>query len=114
MSKQIRIWLGAAGAALLFTAVTAWGQEAGGSAYTTSPQAAGEPDRSSQSSLPIGALVQRSGGSLLRAEMSNQPQGGFLTPSSVSYYDVPEPKPKLLRKHDLVTIVIRENSEFES
>ena len=37
-----------------------------------------------------------------------------LPPGTASYYDVPEPKPKLLRKHDLVTIIIRENSQFTS
>ena len=41
-----------------------------------------------------------------------RPMAPPLTPGSASYYDVPEPKPKLLRKHDLVTIVIRENSQF--
>ena len=64
--------------------------------------------------LPIGLLVQRTNGSLLRAETYDQTQtdSAHPTPRSVSYYDVPEPKPKLLRKHDLVTIIIRENSQF--
>jgi len=95
--------------------MTAWGQEASGPAYTTSPQAAGETEGLGQpAQVPIGALVERAGGSLLRAEMAGQPQGGGLSPSSVSYYNVPEPKPQLLKKHDLVTIIIRENSQFAS
>jgi flagellar L-ring protein precursor FlgH len=85
------------------------------SAYTTSPQAAGVgPVSSGPAQMPIGLVVQRTGGSLLRAESFGKPEGGPLTTSAVSFYDVPEPKPKLLRKHDLVTIVIRENSQFSS
>ncbi|MGD0139353.1 MAG: flagellar basal body L-ring protein FlgH [Tepidisphaeraceae bacterium] len=85
------------------------------SAYTTSPQAAGvEPVSSPPAQLPIGLVAQRTGGSLLRAESFAKTEGGPMTTSSASYYDVPEPKPKLLRKHDLVTIVIRENSQFAS
>jgi flagellar L-ring protein precursor FlgH len=84
-------------------------------AYTTNPAAAGlGPVTVQQPSLPIGVLIQRTGGSLLRAETYNDPNAGQLTPSSISFYDVPEPKPKLLKKHDLVTIVIRENSQFSS
>jgi flagellar basal body L-ring protein FlgH len=85
----------------------------GTSAYTTSPAAAGLLSGSSTPpQLPIGLLVQRTNGSLLRAETYNLPDGIQTTPRTVSYYDVPEPKPKLLRKHDLVTIIIRENSQF--
>jgi flagellar L-ring protein FlgH len=86
------------------------------SAYTTSPEAAGITSGSSTPpALPIGELVERNHGSLLRAETSNQTDDGIpLTTRSASYYDVPEPKPKLLKKHDLVTIVIRENSQFLS
>jgi flagellar basal body L-ring protein FlgH len=87
----------------------------GGSAYTTSPQAAGlAPVSAPPAPLPIGVLVQRTNGSLLRAETYNQVDGSSLTPRGASFYDVPEPKPKLLRKHDLVTIVIRESSQFSS
>ena len=89
--------------------------QANPSAYTTSPQAAGVgPVSSPPAQLPIGLVVQRTGGSLLRAESFGKPEGGPLTTSTASFYDVPEPKPKLLRKHDLVTIVIRENSQFSS
>lgn len=85
------------------------------SAYTTSPQAAGVSAVSTPPALPIGELVERNHGSLLRAETYNETDNGIpLTPQSASYYGVPEPKPKLLKKHDLVTIVIRENSQFLS
>jgi flagellar L-ring protein precursor FlgH len=82
-------------------------------AYTTNPGAAGlEPVSEPVPTLPIGVLVQRTGGSLLRAESARHPESGSLTTDTASYYSVPEPKPKLLRKHDLVSIIIRENSQF--
>src|ERR1700677_4811515 len=103
-------------ATAMFNAVAVFAQSApssGGTAYTTSPQAAGlAPVGSAPGQLPIGLLVQRTNGSLLRAETYKQVDAGALTPCCASFYDVPEPKPKLLRKHDLVTIIIRENSQF--
>lgn len=82
-------------------------------AYTTNPGAAElKPVSEPAPTLPIGVLVQRTGGSLLRAETAGHPDSSGLTTDTASYYSVPEPKPKLLRKHDLVTIVIRENSQF--
>jgi flagellar L-ring protein precursor FlgH len=85
------------------------------SAYTTNPDAAGlAPISQSAQNIPIGVLVQHTGGSLLRAETTGHADSGSLTPETVSYYNVPPAKPKLLRKHDLVTIVIRENSAFST
>jgi flagellar L-ring protein precursor FlgH len=85
------------------------------SAYTTNPNEAGlTPINPPAPSLPIGILVQHTGGSLLRAETAGHAEGEALTPEVASYYSVPPAKPKLLRKHDLVTIVIRENSQFQT
>ena len=47
-------------------------------------------------------------------ELAYHSDGGTPTASGVSFYAVPEPQPKLLHKHDLVTIVIREDSNFSS
>jgi flagellar L-ring protein FlgH len=118
MSMTLRILIGMTAVAAVSCAAMAQVAPASIStapAYTTNPEAAGlisavEP----MPSLPIGVLVQRTGGSLLRAESADRPLFAPLTTESVSYYRVPEPKPKLLRKHDLVTIVIRENSQFSS
>jgi flagellar L-ring protein precursor FlgH len=83
------------------------------SAYTTNPDTAGlGPISPPAPVVPIGVMVQHTGGSLLRAETAGHSENGALTPETVSYYSVPPAKPKLLRKHDLVTIVIRENSQF--
>jgi flagellar L-ring protein FlgH len=86
-------------------------------AYTTSPAASGASTNgggNTREQIPLGALVQRSGGSLARAELVNEPEAAPASTSSVSYYSVAEQKPKLLRKHDLLTIVVREDSQFSS
>src|SRR5687767_6743772 len=57
---------------------------------------------------------QQSGGSLLRASMAAQPDAGQAPLSSVSFFAVPEPEPRVIKKHDLVTIIVREESSFSS
>lgn len=60
-------------------------------------------------------LLPAAGGSLLRASQAAQgidPNRPRL--AAVSFFTVPEPEPKVMRKHDLVTIIIREESEFSS
>ena len=57
---------------------------------------------------------QRSGGSLLRASMAALPDAGQAPLSSVSFFAVPEPEPRVIKKHDLVTIIVREESSFSS
>ncbi len=59
-------------------------------------------------------LMQRTGGSLLRASMAAQPDPAQAKLSAVSFFAVPPPKPKTIKPHDLVTIIIREESEFSS
>jgi len=61
---------------------------------------------------PIGVLIQRSGGSLMRAMLHTQADSGTVQTAAASYIAVPDPKPKLLHKHDLVTIVVSETSQY--
>lgn len=56
----------------------------------------------------------RHGGSLLQATLSTTPDPRKAPLSAVSFVAVPEPQPKTVKKHDLVTIIIREESEFSS
>ena len=56
----------------------------------------------------------RSGGSLLRAALSTQANANQAPLESVSFFAVPEPEPRVVRKHDLVTIIVREESSFSS
>lgn len=61
-----------------------------------------------------GDLVQRHNGSLLKATLSAPPpsnQAGLL---AVSYFAVPKAEPKTIKKHDLITIIIREQAEMSS
>jgi flagellar L-ring protein precursor FlgH len=43
---------------------------------------------------------------------SNEPAPGTL--AQISFLAVPDPKPKIIKKHDLITLIIREESEFSS
>lgn len=64
--------------------------------------------------LQTGAIMQRTGASLLQAQLSAQPDPSQAKLTQVSFFAVPEPAPKTLKKHDLVTIVIREESDIQS
>ena len=57
---------------------------------------------------------QRSGGSLLRATLASQADAGQAPLASVSFFAVSEPEPRVIKKHDLVTIIVREESSFSS
>src|SRR5207244_10340530 len=59
-------------------------------------------------------LMQLNGGSLLRATLSAAPDPAKARLASISYFSVPDPEPKVIKKHDLVTIIIREESEMTS
>lgn len=59
-------------------------------------------------------LLAQNGGSLMRATMAARPDPSRATFLDVSYFAVPEPEPRTIKKHDLVTIVIRENSTSSS
>ncbi|HEY7090182.1 MAG TPA: flagellar basal body L-ring protein FlgH [Tepidisphaeraceae bacterium] len=58
--------------------------------------------------------MQRSGGSLLRAAMASSPDPNQATLGHVSYLAVPDPVPRTIKQHDLVTIIVREQSEMKS
>src|SRR4051812_1439602 len=58
------------------------------------------------------AALQRIGGSLFRASLAMPPDPGQAKLRDVSYFSVPEPEPRTIKKHDLVTIVVREESAF--
>jgi flagellar L-ring protein precursor FlgH len=60
------------------------------------------------------SAMQRNGGSLLKATLATPTDPGQAQLSNVSYFSVPEPEPRVIKKHDQVTIIIREESEFTS
>ncbi|MDB5327699.1 MAG: flgH [Phycisphaerales bacterium] len=62
----------------------------------------------------ISQLMRSNGGSLRRAAMQMPDDPRTAKPADMNYFAVAEQKPKTLLKHDLVTIVISEQSEFKS
>src|SRR3954469_18255883 len=60
------------------------------------------------------ALMRSNGGSLLRASLAAQPDPSIAKASQVSFFSVPPPVPRVLKKHDLITIIVREESESTS
>ena len=62
----------------------------------------------------IAQLMRANGGSLRRAAMQMPDDPRTVKPADMSYFAVPEQKPKTLLKHDLVTIVISEQSQYSS
>ena len=60
------------------------------------------------------AGMRRNGSSLLKATMHARQDVGQARLADVSFHAVPEPVPRTLRKHDQVTIIVREESEFRS
>jgi flagellar L-ring protein precursor FlgH len=59
-------------------------------------------------------IMQRSGVSLLKAQLSAQPDPAQAKLAQISFFAVPEQQPKKLKKHDLVTIIVREESDIQS
>jgi flagellar L-ring protein precursor FlgH len=64
--------------------------------------------------LSAGQIMTQNGGSLLRATMVAAPDPARAGLKNVSVFAVPEPEPKMVKKHDLITIIIREESEVSS
>jgi flagellar L-ring protein FlgH len=71
------------------------------------PQAPGTSER-----------YRRSGSSLLRAQQEFRLPATAGGPDArladASFFAVPPPEPRVIRKHDLVTVIVREQSEFRS
>src|SRR3954454_5391409 len=59
-------------------------------------------------------MMQGSGGSLLQASVPHQTESASPRTPSYSLYAVPEPEPKVLKKHDLINIIVREESQSAS
>ncbi|CAN5599111.1 N/A [soil metagenome] len=59
-------------------------------------------------------LMRQTGGSLLQATMVQEANAAQAKLADMSFFAVPEPEPRTLRKHDLITIIVREESESKS
>ncbi|HEY8666717.1 MAG TPA: flagellar basal body L-ring protein FlgH [Tepidisphaeraceae bacterium] len=89
----------------------ALGQPAPAKAEAARPS---ETKRPSQAAPNLGQLMQSNGGSLLRAQMQVQADPNQAKLADVSFIAVPEATPRTIKKHDIVTIIVREQSEFGS
>src|SRR5450432_1611676 len=69
-------------------------------------QSAPPPQRPTSTQI----LMQNNGGSLLQAS----PGDPTAKTPSYSMIAVPGPEPKVLRKHDLVNIIVQETSQFQA
>lgn len=69
---------------------------------------------SAPSPAAAGDLFQRNGGSLLRTAASSVPDPNQAKISNVSFFAVPDPTTKAYKKHDLITIIINEDSVSKS
>lgn len=79
--------------------------------HTSQPPAVPTPQPTAHD---FASNYQRSGGSLLQATLNTQPDPQQAQLPQVSYIAVPPPQPRVLRAHDLVTIIVREESTFAS
>lgn len=59
-------------------------------------------------------LMRNNGGSLLQAQMAVPANPAQMQAGQSSFLAVPEPTPRTLKRHDLVTIVVNEQSEITS
>lgn len=62
----------------------------------------------------MAALMRSNGGSLLRATLAAQADPRQAKLSDVSFFAVAPPPPQTFKKHDLITIIVREQSQFSS
>jgi len=89
---------------------------------TASPANSAGPAKPAKSSVPanntqaanVAQKMQENGGSLLRATMDSPPEPNGASLKEVSFFYVPAPEPHVLKKHDIVTVIVREESAFKS
>jgi flagellar L-ring protein precursor FlgH len=86
----------------------------------TAPVLAQSPDpvRQNQPVITTQYLMQNNGGSLLQASEPQQQAGTPETPAKTPSYDniyaINPPEPHVLKKHDLISIVVNESSKSDS
>jgi flagellar L-ring protein precursor FlgH len=75
-----------------------------------------EPARpaNNDSAQEAAVAMRRNGNSLLKATLNAKRDRSQARLADVSFHAVPEPVPRTLRKHDQVTIIVREESAFSS
>ena len=107
LAAIVLLWSAAAGAAQTGQSQPPASRHAQRSAVIATPA-------TNNTASEAGLLMRRTNGSLLQAQLAAGPDPSQVKPTQVSFFAVPEPDPKTLKRHDLLTIVIREESAFKS
>ena len=89
---------------------------------TTGDSSRGQSDGRQQQPPPVNnnaaheaaGAMRRNGSSLLKATLNARQDRSQARLADLSFHAVPEPIPRTLRKHDQVTIIVREQSDFRS
>lgn len=81
---------------------------------TAAESQAAVPQTPVERAVKTADLMAKHNGSLLRASLEAAPDASKAQVADVSFFSVPPPQPKTIKKHDLVTIIVREESEFSS
>jgi flagellar L-ring protein precursor FlgH len=79
-----------------------------GAAANTPMTAAG------QAAVATPTPAPRVGGSLLKASLAVSRDPNKTSVSAVSFFAVPDPEPRTVKKHDLVEIIVREEASFSA
>ncbi len=104
--------LTAAFIAILLTPALALSQTAtSGPANTTADPRLPQVPPNNMAAELAGQRLPQTRGSLLQATLAQTPDPAQARLDQVSFFAVAPPEPKVIRKHDLVTIIIREESE---
>jgi flagellar L-ring protein precursor FlgH len=77
-------------------------------------EGAAAPATNSNRAEESAAMMQQTNGSLLQAQLSSRPDPTQVKPAQVSFFAVAEPEPKTLKAHDLITIIVNEQSTITS
>ena len=73
-----------------------------------------QPTASNEDARLAGQMMQANGGSLLKATLAAGHDPSQAPLDNVSFFAVPPADPRVIRKQDLVTIIVRQESEFTS
>jgi flagellar L-ring protein precursor FlgH len=111
-------------ASLIFSTSVASAQNAPAEAATTAPRetppTAPTEGAPTDRTVDTGDAYSRAGGSLMRASKGAQAPavagGSQVDPriADISFFAVPPPPRRIIRQHDLITIIVKEQSEFKS
>jgi flagellar L-ring protein precursor FlgH len=112
----------AAGAAVLLVSGVALGQTAPAGQQQPERARSTETKRETAIAPPpdntraeqTAVIMQQTNGSLLQAQLATRPSPSQVKPAQVSFFAVAEPEPKTLKVHDLVQIIVSEQSEITS